>query len=379
MAVMSHSDLSEKNIKLSDDVKDTIALARDVAKKEKTAQVSDFQILQALVMNSRRFSKLDALLKAMKVSPKRLSGKIRAASSQHADEASGTLPSSKTLPPLVEAARQSVLAENGKSRGLVDVEHLLKALTQSGDTAVSTLMAEEGITADRIDEVVPKVESRNLPRSVMFLLREVAEVVVVVLFFLVVIKEGFGELRLIPSESMVPLLQVEDRILIEKVSRWFRPYQRGDVLVFYPPMTQLKNDPVSIFLRLTGFSGLIYQKEDNIDIAYIKRLIGLPGDTLEVKPGEGVYINGKKLNEPYVNEIAQTCTRVEPVEVCGPITIPEGKYFFMGDNRNQSLDSRFWGFEPKDRVIGRAVLRVWPINRFGVLPEPHYDASKPTP
>jgi signal peptidase I len=251
------------------------------------------------------------------------------------------------------------------------------ALSHSPDPVVSSLLSEEGITEDRIQSVLPSVFSRNTLRNILFYGREAIEVVVVVLFFLIVIKEGLGELRLIPSESMVPMLQVEDRVLIEKVTRWWRPYQRGDVLVFYPPMTQLKQDPWSVFLRLTGFSGLIYKKEDNIDIAYIKRLIGLPGDRLEVKPGVGVFINGKMLDEPYVNEIAQSCSRMEPVEVCGPITVPAGEYFFMGDNRNQSLDSRYWGFEPKDRVIGRAITRVWPLNRLGRLEEPPYAKNHP--
>src|SRR5699024_1297078 len=140
-----------------------------------------------------------------------------------------------------------------------------------------------------------------------------------VLFFLILIKSFVGELRLIPSESMVPGLQVADRLVIERVTRWTRPYHRGDILVFYPPMTQLKNDHVSLFLRLTGFSGLMYKKEDNIDVAYIKRLIGLPGDTVNVKPGVGVFVNGKKLDETYVNEVADTCTLMRPEPYCGSV------------------------------------------------------------
>jgi signal peptidase I len=139
------------------------------------------------------------------------------------------------------------------------------------------------------------------------------------------------------------------------------------VLVFYPPMTELRKDPVSLFLRLTGFSGLIYKKEDNIDVAYIKRLIGLPGDTVEVKPGVGVFVNGQKLDEPYVNEIANTCTFARPEPICEPVKVPPDSYYMMGDNRNLSLDSRYWGFAQEERVIGRAVFRIWPLNRTGPL------------
>jgi signal peptidase I len=188
-----------------------------------------------------------------------------------------------------------------------------------------------------------------------------------------VVRQGLGEPRLIPSESMVPTLQVDDRVLVEKPSQWFRSYQRGDILVFYPPQTELKNDPWSLFLRWTGFSGL-YPKEANVDVAYIKRLIGLPGERLEVKFGQGVFINGHRLAEPYVADVPYSCTRELPTTQCGALTIPPNHYFVMGDNRNGSLDSRYWGFLPKERVIGRAWARVWPLDRFDWL-DPHYNEA----
>ena len=128
-------------------------------------------------------------------------------------------------------------------------------------------------------------------------------------------------------------------------------------------------------MRITGFSGLVYKKEDNVDIAYIKRLIGLPGDKVEVRPNVGVFVNGKQLYEPYVNEIADTCTFMQP-PYCGTVTVPEGEYYMMGDNRNLSWDSRYWGFEKQSRIIGRAVFRLWPLNRVGLLEQPPYQ-SKP--
>jgi signal peptidase I len=219
------------------------------------------------------------------------------------------------------------------------------------------------------------MNNKSFGRHTLFYAKELTEVVLFVLIFLVLIKSFIGELRLIPSESMVPILKVEDRVVIERLTRWFRPYERGDILVFYPPMTELKNDPWSVFLRLTGFSGLVYKKEDYLDVAYIKRLIGLPGDTVEVKPGVGVFVNGKMLDEPYVREIANSCSMVAPVPVCAPIKVPAGQYYFMGDNRNQSADSRYWGFESEDRVIGRAVFRIWPPNRMGPLPPPPYQKT----
>ena len=87
-------------------------------------------------------------------------------------------------------------------------------------------------------------------------------------------------------------------------------------------------------------------------------------------------MNGKKLNEPYVNDIANTCTFVRPDPVCGPVKVPEGSYYMMGDNRNLSLDSRYWGFAREDRVIGRAVFRIWPPQRIGTIPSADYAETK---
>ena len=130
-------------------------------------------------------------------------------------------------------------------------------------------------------------------------------------------------------------------------------------------------------MRITGFSGLIYKKEDNVDVAYIKWLIGQPGDIVDVRPEVGVFVNGQKLNEPYVNEIAATCTLMRPTPYCGPVRVPPHMYYMMGDNRNLSLDSRYWGFAREDRVIGRAVFRIWPLNRIGLLPLTPQGVSPP--
>jgi signal peptidase I len=227
------------------------------------------------------------------------------------------------------------------------------------------------ITSANIAKAKAIVKATHLPRMAGFLVKETVQFVITVSLALIILRQGFFEPRLIPSESMLPGLQVEDRIAIEKMSHWVRPYQRGDVLVFYPPepVTTLKYDPWSLYLRATGFSGF-YPKEANIDVAYIKRLIGLPGDTINVKPNDGVYINGERLNEPYAAEVAASCTKMDPnlnyqALFCGELVVPKNMYFMMGDNRNHSLDSRFWGFLPKDRVIGRAWVRFWPLERFG--------------
>jgi signal peptidase I len=137
-------------------------------------------------------------------------------------------------------------------------------------------------------------------------------------------------------------------------------------MVFYPPTTQVPRDGWHVFLRLVGLSGLVFQKDDNIDVAYIKRLIALPGDTVNVVPFDGVYVNGLKIKEPYINEVGRACTLAVPT-FCEPLSLPKDRYYLMGDNRNYSADSRFWGFATRDRMIGRAVFKIWPLNRIGVL------------
>lgn len=186
--------------------------------------------------------------------------------------------------------------------------------------------------------------------------QEVTAQVVVVLILLILIREGIGEFRYIPSESMEPTMKVEDKLFVEKVSRFFtKGYQRGDIVIFYPPKEAtdgkdiLHYDPFSIFARLTGLP-FLPQPE-----AYIKRIIGMPGDKLQVKKNEGVFINGQKLNEPYhhgsIDFLPEYTTRV--------IEIPEDHYYMLGDNRNYSYDSHYWGPLPKERVIGRAAFIIY--------------------
>ena len=130
-------------------------------------------------------------------------------------------------------------------------------------------------------------------------------------------------------------------------------------MIFYPPFVKLKSTPWAVFSRLTGF----FCK----DIAYIKRVVGLPGEKLEIKQGTNgaykVYINDKPLQEDYIMS-EYDFHKCKADMFCGPLVIPEGQYFMMGDNRGNSMDSRFWGTLPKERFIGRAVFLFWPLNHI---------------
>ncbi|MDJ0531374.1 MAG: signal peptidase I [Xenococcaceae cyanobacterium MO_207.B15] len=148
-----------------------------------------------------------------------------------------------------------------------------------------------------------------------------------------------AEARYIPSSSMEPTLEINDRLIIEKISYRFKAPQRGDVVVFSP------TDKL---------------REQNFKDAFIKRVIGLPGETVEVKGGT-VYVNGKALREKYIDEA--------PEYTYGPETVPPDQYLVLGDNRNNSYDSHYWGFVPRENLIGRAIVRFWPIDRLGSLDE----------
>ena len=192
--------------------------------------------------------------------------------------------------------------------------------------------------------------------------KEIVDTIVFVVVMVIIIRFFVAEIRWIPSGSMRQTLLEGDRIVVERYSRFYRTPKRGDIMVFYPPATQLSNNPIKLFSRLTGF----FCK----DVAFIKRVIGLPNEKFEIKVDETgkntVYINDKPLNEPYVKSVYDYPVCSQAMH-CGPFVIPEGEYFMMGDNRGNSQDSRYWGTLKQDRFIGRAVFLFFPFSRIKTL------------
>ncbi len=193
-------------------------------------------------------------------------------------------------------------------------------------------------------------------------LREVIETVVFVVVMLIIIRFFIGEIRWIPSGSMRPTLIEGDRIIVERFSRFYSAPKRGDIMVFYPPFVKLQNTPWKVFSRLTGF----FCK----DVAYIKRVVGMPGDKVEIKPDKSgkyiVYINDEPYDEPYILS-PYDYRPCDDVMFCGPYEIPEKHYLMLGDNRGNSQDGRYWGLLSQDRFIGKAVILFWPLNRIKTL------------
>ena len=162
----------------------------------------------------------------------------------------------------------------------------------------------------------------------------------------------------IPSESMVPTLQVGQRVLVDRVSLRFSDPDRGDILVFKPPEGQ----PSTCGVERPSDEPCPEGTPERSDTNFIKRVVGLPGDHLKVIEGS-VYINGKRQDEPFAHLDAECPTCNLPRE----ITIPKGEYYMMGDNRGESADSREWGPVPKKWIIGKAFMTYWPPGRIGLL------------
>ncbi len=138
----------------------------------------------------------------------------------------------------------------------------------------------------------------------------------------------------VEGTSMTPLLSDQERIFINKFVYRFEPIERGDVVVFWYPLDRSKS--------------------------FIKRVIGLPGEMVEIRGGR-VYVDGKRVPEPYVPP------QYADASTYGPIRVPPDEYFVLGDHRSSSNDSRVFGPVPSQFIYGRAVFAYWPVDHFGSL------------
>jgi signal peptidase I len=173
------------------------------------------------------------------------------------------------------------------------------------------------------------------------------------------VKALLAQAFFIPSASMEPQLRARDRVIVSRTSYRLHEPRRGDIIVFPSPAVPAERESL--------VTGLVHDVLESValrdpgDRELIKRVIGLPGETIEGRDGH-VLIDGRALVEPYLQPTVITGD-------FGPIEIPEGRVFVMGDNRSNSKDSRFpeVGTIAIDTIVGRAIARVWPPGRTAFL------------
>ena len=180
-------------------------------------------------------------------------------------------------------------------------------------------------------------------------LREYAESIVIAGILALFVRTWVVQAFKIPTGSMENNLLIGDHLLVNK-------------FVFSPTATSIERVLLPVRNIHRG-DIVVFKYPDEPDRDFIKRVIGLPGETVELK-AKKVYIDGHPLDEPYVHFLepasdSQEVTQFDVRERYGPVRVPEGHYFVMGDNRDNSQDSRYWGFLPRDYVKGRALMIYW--------------------
>lgn len=195
------------------------------------------------------------------------------------------------------------------------------------------------VTAEPNSKHAGTVQRRDEPRWHRAVWREYAESLIVAVVLALVIRAFVLQAFVIPSGSMLPTLRIGDYVLVNKFEYVFRPIRRGDVIVFKFPQDETRD--------------------------FIKRVIGLPGDSLEIR-GSEVLVNGKPLREPYAFYAEPPLPGLVDGYHLGPFVIPRGQLFMMGDNRENSLDSRAWGLLDEAKVVGKASLVYFSIRSADV-------------
>lgn len=164
---------------------------------------------------------------------------------------------------------------------------------------------------------------------------EFIKVIVVSLAIVLPVRTYVAQPFIVSGASMEPNFHNGEYLIIDELTYEFRPPERGEVVVFRYPL-----NPSEFF---------------------IKRIVGLPKETVEIKSGK-IFIGGAAFEEPYLSDSLKTAPDIK-------IMLDDGEYFVLGDNRAHSSDSRFWGALPQEKIMGRALLRLWPIARAGIVTE----------
>jgi signal peptidase I len=199
------------------------------------------------------------------------------------------------------------------------------------------------LAANALEDCLEDLREKTKLKRKKSVFREYAEAAAIAVILALFIRTFVVQAFKIPSGSMEPTLLVGDHILVNKFIYGIKiPYLRKTII----PISEPKRDDVIVF---------IYPVDQSKD--FIKRVIGLPGDTIEIE-GEDIFINGKRFDDPYGHYTEGPSSRANRGRF-GPWKVPEGHLFVMGDNRDHSYDSRFWGFVPLSFVKGEAFIIYW--------------------
>ncbi|MDR3316039.1 MAG: signal peptidase I [Coriobacteriales bacterium] len=252
---------------------------------------------------------------------------------QHAREPKETDPTALEF----ECALDTLHAEPDLGPALEPTDSLPAAPTAAPVYAPTFELPPAAPTPVPASHKAPPSRSKRIIREII----EILAVIVVAIIITTLLRTFVIDQYIIPTGSMIPTIEEEDHLFAEKVSYVFGSIHQGDIVTF--------NDPI--------LPGRIL----------IKRVIAVEGQTVDLVDG-AVYIDGKPLDEPYTHGKEST-----PLELMGgvtlsyPFTVPDGAIWVMGDNRTNSLDSRYFGPISEDEVTGRAIIRIWPLDRFGGL------------
>lgn len=212
------------------------------------------------------------------------------------------------------------------------------------------LSDEDQVTGDDPPES-PTEDSRGS------FLYELPGLLLAALVVAVVIKTFVIQPFYIPSGSMIPTLEIDDRVMVSKVHDVFGDIERGEILVFENPyrIEETESVPEAVVRSVLEALGIRTSPYDDL----VKRVVALGGEEIQIRDSQ-VFIDGVAIDEPYLNQGTL-------MPDFGPQLIPPDHLFMMGDNRNSSSDGRVFGPIPVDDVIGEAIIRIWPLDRLGGL------------
>jgi len=209
------------------------------------------------------------------------------------------------------------------------------------------------------ESVVSSIElKRNRRKKIVSEILEWIKSIVIALVLALLLKYLVIQAYMIPTGSMEPTIMPRDRVFGNRFIYHFREPARGDIIAFRPP-PEAFSEPLPNYKQM-GLMNTLLRKHfgyTRVD-SYLKRIIAVEGDKIEVKEGL-VYLNNNALDEPYIMD--------KPDYEKAPVTVPKGHVFVMGDNRTNSHDSHIWGFLPKKNIQAKAMVRFWPPNRIGVV------------